>query len=135
MKQVWSLLLLSFTGIGLVFNLHAQELPKTQIRNLNTGKKVAFNKAIEKGKPTLISFWATWCAHGKRQVKTIFRKMPEWKKQADFDYVAIAVDQHDEDIARTYARAQGWNFPCYIDPNSDLKPSLGFKAMPFIVIH
>jgi len=78
MKQIWPLLLLSFAGIGLVVNLHAQELHKTQIRDLNSGKKIAFNKGIGKGKPTLISFWATWCAHGKRQVKTIFRKLPAY---------------------------------------------------------
>lgn len=126
---------LAIAAIGLAFNLHAQELPKTQIKDIYSGKEIAFDKAIEKGKITLISFWGTWSVHGKREVTTIARKMTDWKKQADFNFIAIAVDQqHTEDVARNYAQAQGWNFPCYIDANSVLKRSLHFDALPYIII-
>lgn len=119
----------------LVFNLHAQELPKTQLRDVNSGKAVAFNEACEKGKVTLVCFWGTWCAHGKRQVKTIFQKMSDWKKQADFNFIVIAEDENrGDDLIRTYARAQGWTFPCYVDPNSELKPLLHFQALPYTMV-
>jgi len=124
--------LITIAALGLALNLSAQDLPKTQIRDLNSGKKTAFNEALEKGKVTLISFWATWCVPGKREVKTIAAKMADWKKQADFNYIAIAVDQQNGELARTYA--QGWHFPVYIDPNNDLKRLLNFHPLPYILI-
>ena len=60
--------------------------------------------------------------------------MADWKKQADFNYIAITVDQQDEALARTFAQAQGWHFPVYIDPNNDLKRLLNFHPLPFIMI-
>lgn len=45
-----------------------QDLPKTSVRDVN-GKQVAFNETIEKGKVTLISFWATWCIPCKQEIK------------------------------------------------------------------
>ena len=127
--------LFAFVLLVLALHLQAQQLPTVQVTDAHTGKKIAFNETIGKGRVTLISFWATWCAHGKRQVKTIERNLPAWKKQADFNYIAIAVDeQHTEELARTYTRAQGWKFPVYIDANSALKGPLSFFALPYIII-
>jgi len=119
-------------------SLHARDLPKTQIKDVNSGKKIAFNDAFPKGRVTLVTFWGTWCAPGKREIKTILLKMPEWKKQADFDYITIAENQHqkqhDEERVRTYALAHKWNFPCYVDPNSELKQAFGFSSLPYTLI-
>ena len=123
------------TAIVLVLRLDAQELPKTLVTDVRTGKKVAFNKVFEKDKVTLISFWATWCVPGKREVRIISRNMADWKKQADFNYIAIAVDQkHNEGLAQAYALVQQWSFPCYIDANSNLKRALNFVGLPYIMI-
>lgn len=117
------------------FSYAQTELPATTIKDVNTGKKIAFNEAIEKGKVTLISFWATWCAPCKKEIKNIKLKMDGWKKEADFNYVTISIDESKaEGLVRTYAMSQGWNFPFYIDPNSDLKRSLNFQNVPFTVI-
>lgn len=35
---------------------------------------------------------------------------------------------------RGYAKSQGWEFPTYLDPNSDLKRSLNFQNVPFVII-
>jgi thiol-disulfide isomerase/thioredoxin len=135
MKEVMKRCFMVIAVILLTLNLHAQQLPVTAVMEIKSGKKVAFSSIFEKDKITLVSFWATWCVPGKREVKTISRKMADWKKQADFNYIAIAVDQeHTEDIAQTYALAQRWHFPCYIDPNSDLKQPLNFQALPYIMI-
>ncbi len=116
-------------------SLHAQDLPNTQIKDVNSGKKAAFNETLEKGKVTLISFWATWCVPCKKEIKNISMKLPEWKKEADFNYMTISIDEtRAEGLVRTYALSQGWNFPFYIDANSDLKRSLGFQSVPFTVI-
>ena len=62
-------------------------------------------------------------------------KMNDWKKQADFNYMTVSIDEsRAEGLVRSYAKSQGWNFPYYIDPNSDLKRSLNFQSVPFTVI-
>lgn len=126
--------LLAIVTFGLALNLVAQELPKTQVTDLNTGRQAAFNDIFEKGKVTLVSFWATWCIPGKREVRTIARNMAGWKKQADFNYIAVAVDQQDAGLARTFEQQQGWHFPVYTDPDNDLKRLLNFHPLPFIMI-
>lgn len=111
------------------------ELPTTTIKDVNTGKKVAFNESIEKGKVTLISFWATWCVPCKKEIKNIREKMADWKKEADFNFITISLDEtRAEGLVRSYAKSQGWDFPYYIDANSDLKRSLNFQTVPFTVV-
>ncbi len=115
--------------------LRAQELPNTQVKDINTGKKIAFNQTIEKGKVTVVSFWATWCIPCKKEIKNISSKLPEWKKEADFNYITMSIDEtRAEGLARTYAISQGWTFPYYIDANSDLKRSMNFQSVPYTII-
>ncbi len=128
-------LLLAAATLLLTFSLQAQELPTTQIKDLKTGKKIAFNEIIKSGRVTVVSFWATWCIPCKKEIKNISTQLPAWKKDVDFDYVTISIDEtRAEGIARTYGTSQGWEFPYYIDPNSDLKRSLNFQNVPFILV-
>jgi len=125
---------------GVVFSFSASlaqdaVLPGTQIKDVNTGKKIAFNETFEKGKITLVSFWATWCVPCKKEIKNIREKMAGWKQEADFNFVTVSVDEsRAEGLVRSYAKSQGWDFPYYIDPNSDLKRSLNFQTVPFTMI-
>jgi thiol-disulfide isomerase/thioredoxin len=117
------------------FTVKAQGLPNTQIKDVSSGKKVNFDKAIEPGKVTVISFWATWCVPCKKEIKNISLKLADWKKEADFNYVTVSIDEaRAEGLVRTYAISQGWNFPYFIDANSDLKRSLNFQSVPFTLI-
>jgi thiol-disulfide isomerase/thioredoxin len=128
---------LLLTGISVIFTyaVMAQELPNTQIKEVGSGKKVAFNQAMEKGKVTIVSFWATWCVPCKKEIKNISLKLNDWKKEADFNYVTVSIDEaRAEGLVRTYALSQGWSFPYFIDVNSDLKRSLNFQSVPFTLI-
>ena len=110
-------------------------LPETVVKNLDNNAKVAFNKAIVPGRVTLVSFWATWCIPCKKEIKNVRSKMAEWKAEADFDYITVSIDEsRAEGLVRSYAKSQGWDFPYYIDPNSDLKRSLNFQTVPFTII-
>ncbi|HTN46170.1 MAG TPA: TlpA disulfide reductase family protein [Flavipsychrobacter sp.] len=111
------------------------ELPTTAIKDVSSGKKIAFNEAVEDGKVTVISFWATWCVPCKKEIKSIREKLGEWKKETDFNFMTISLDEtRAEGLVRSYAKSQGWDFPYYIDANSDLKRSLNFQNVPFTVI-
>lgn len=110
------------------------ELPTTIVRDIS-GKQVPFNEAFEKGKVTLVSFWATWCIPCKQEIKNIKTKLPDWKKDADFNYMTVSIDDSRATaMVKTYSKSQGWDFPVYLDPNSDLKRSLNFQNVPFTMI-
>ena len=128
-------ILVSVVSLLFAVVLHAQDLPETEIKNVQTGSKIAFNSIPEKGKVTLISFWATWCIPCKKEIKNISLKLPDWHKEADFNYLTISVDKVEaEGLVRTYAMSQGWKFPYFIDANSDLMRSLSFQNVPYTVI-
>lgn len=129
-------LLATFTGILLSASVFAQsELPDTQIKDLNTGRKVAFNETVAPGKVTLINFWATWCVPCKKEINNMRDKLAGWQAETDFNYMTVSIDESRmEGLARSYAKAQGWGFPYYIDPNSDLKRSLNFQTVPYTMI-
>lgn len=132
MKKLSFLALCLFASV----TLFAQaELPNTQIKDVNSGKKIAFNQTFEKGKVTVVSFWATWCVPCKKEINNMRRKMADWKKEADFNYMTVSLDEsRAEGLVRSYAKSQGWDFPYYQDANSDLKRSLNFQNVPFTLI-
>ena len=126
----------ALAGLFLTTAVQAQsDLPDTQIKDVNTGKKVAFNETFTKGKVTMVSFWATWCIPCKKEIKNIQKKLPDWKKEVDFNYETVSIDEsRAEGLVRSYSKSQGWDFPYYIDANSDLKRSLNFQSVPFTII-
>ncbi len=131
MKKIFGLL--ACLAIG--FQSFAQgDLPTTTIKDLN-GANIAFNKTVEPGKVTIISFWATWCVPCKKEIKTIQEKLPNWKEQANIDYMTISIDDSRATArVKSFARAQGWEFPAYQDPNSDLKRAINFQTVPYTII-
>lgn len=110
------------------------DLPSTPVKQMN-GSSIPFNQAFEKGKVTLVSFWATWCIPCKKEIIAIRNNMDTWKKDVDFNYVTVSVDDSRATAqVKAYAKSQGWDFPYYQDPNSDLKRSLNFQNVPFSLI-
>lgn len=133
MKKMLTAVVAVFASVA----VYAQsvELPDTQIKDVSSSKKTSFNKTVEPGKVTLISFWATWCVPCKKEIKNVREKMEDWKKEADFNFMTVSIDEsRAEGLVRSYAKSQGWDFPYYIDANSDLKRSLNFQTVPFTVI-
>jgi len=111
-----------------------QDLPNTKVRDLN-GKQVSFNEAFEKGKITLVSFWATWCIPCKAEIANIKSKLDGWQKETDFNYMTVSIDDSRATaMVKTFAKSKGWTFPTYTDPNSDLKRSLNFQNVPFTIL-
>src|SRR5438552_3370542 len=114
MKKIFAIAALALIG----FQVNAQEaqqmdLPNTTIKEMNGGS-IAFNKTVEQGKVTLISFWATWCVPCKKEIKMVREKMPEWKSQVDFNYMTVSVDDSRATAqVKSYAKSQGWDFPTF----------------------
>ncbi len=133
MKKLFALL--AVAGM-LSFQATAQEadLPSTVVKDLK-GASIPFNQTFEKGKVTLVSFWATWCIPCKKEIKSIRENMSDWKAQTDFNYMTVSMDDSRATAqVKAFAKSQGWDFPTYLDPNSDLKRSLNFQNVPFTII-
>ncbi len=130
-KVILSAIVACFTLV----QVQAQEiLPHTEVRTLKN-QKVAFNTLFEPGKVTLVSFWATWCVPCKKEIANVKELMPEWKQEVDFDFMTVSVDDSRSSAkVASYAAAQRWDFPTYLDPNNDLKRSLNFQTVPFSMI-
>lgn len=131
MKKFIALIAITIFGFQAVAQ---NELPSTNVKDMK-GASTPFNETIEKGKVTLISFWATWCVPCKKEIKTIREHLTDWHSQADFNYMTVSIDDSRATaMVKSYAKSQGWDFPVYQDPNSDLKRSLNFQNVPFTVI-
>jgi len=133
MKKILALLtlagMLSFPSVA-----QQSELPATVVKDLK-GASVPFNQTFEKGKVTLVSFWATWCIPCKKEIKSIRENLPEWTAATEFNYMTVSMDDSRATAqVKSFAKSQGWEFPTYLDPNSDLKRSLNFQNVPFTII-
>lgn len=127
-------LILAATFVFGTLMAQAQSLPTTPIKDFNGGD-IAFNQTIEQGKVTIVSFWANWCIPCKKEIKAIQGKLPAWMKEADIDYITISIDDSRSMArAKSYAVSQGWEFPKYFDPNSDLKRAVNFQNVPYTII-
>lgn len=124
-------------ALFVTFSVSAQNknVPNTTVKEVKTNKNKSFNEVFEKDKVTLVNFWATWCVPCKKEIKNVCKKMDDWKKEADFNYMTVSMDEaRAEALVRSYAKSQGWDFPYYIDTNSDLMRSLNFRTVPFTII-
>lgn len=117
------------------FAQQSSQLPNTVIQDLK-GKKHEFSSVIEPGKVTLVSIWATWCMPCIKEIKNIEKNLATWQQETpEFNYMIISIDD-SRALAqvKSMVNSNRWAFPCYLDPNSDLKRSLNFEIPPFTFI-
>ncbi len=130
-KIVYIIAALFISNLAIAQN---SSLPTTEVRELS-GKKVPFNQLFEKGKVTMVSFWATWCIPCKLEIKNVKGKLDAWQKESPFNFMTVSIDDaRASAMVKTYTKTQGWKFPTYLDPNSDLKRSLNFQNVPYVII-
>lgn len=90
------------------------------------GKKISSKDLLKTGKPTAVMFWLTTCGPCLRKFAAMKEKYPDWKKEADFNLVAISVDwpkNHEKFVSMT--KKKDWPWPVYLDTQRDFK-----KLMP-----
>lgn len=135
MKKLFTIAAIAIFGLSANAQTAADiDLPNTPVKQMN-GSSIPFNQTVEKGKVTLVSFWATWCIPCKKEIIAVRNNMENWKKEVDFNYVTVSEDDGRATAqVKAYAKTQGWEFPYYQDPNGDLKRSLNFQNVPFSII-
>lgn len=104
--------------------------PKADVKTPG-GKTVNISDYIGKGKPTVVSFWATWCSPCKRELDAIGEIYPDWQEEYGVDLLAISIDD-----ARASAKipgmvaSKGWDYTVLIDTPQAFGQALGFQTIP-----
>lgn len=121
------LLLALFGGTALSAQ---QSLPSAQVYTLD-GKAVDIQDYVGKDGPTVISFWATWCAPCKKELDAFAGLYERWREDYGVQVLAISIDDRRAlpKVAPMVA-TKGWPYTVLTDPEQALKKGLNFQAIP-----
>lgn len=123
--------LFTFIAICFSFFMIAQTaLPPVQIKTLD-GKTIDVQSLATRGKPVIISFWATWCSPCKKELDAVSEVYEDWQKEYGVDLVAITIDDARAlPKVKPMVETKGWKFEILSDVNGDLKRALNFPSVP-----
>ncbi len=129
MKQRNLLILLAFSFFSLPL-LAQQQVPGTSIKDLK-GRTVDITDYVGKGKITILTFWASWCAPCKKELDNIADLYPEWQEEYGIELVAVTIDaSQDISKAQTLVASRAWKYTILADPNQQLMRALNFQTIP-----
>jgi len=88
-----------------------------------------------RGKIVLVMFWATWCPYCKNQLPALSMLKGLYNNIKDLEVLAISIDRGDSEKVSNYLETyQIDNLGTYIDANSNLMNSMGFSAVPTLLL-
>ncbi len=116
-------------ALATTLSLSAQSLPNVHIENID-GKEISV-RSLAGTKPLIICFWSTTCKPCIQELSAINDQLPDWKSEADFDVIAVSVDDvRTSARAKAFAKAQGWDMICLFDANQALKRAMNVSLTP-----
>lgn len=125
-----SILLLSFLFLSFSFIFAQSELPDVQLKTLE-GKTVSIRDYIQPGKPTVISFWATWCSPCKRELDAINEIYAEWQEKYNVSVIAVTIDDaRSLTKVKPMVEQKGWKYTVLSDAGQNLKQALNAPSVP-----
>ncbi len=118
--------------LALMVGAQAQ-VPSMKLKDTD-GKTVDVSK-LAKGKPVVLSFWATWCKPCIRELKAIHEVYPDWQDETGVEVIIVSVDQaQDAQKVKPMIDGYGWEYRCLLDPNGDLKRAMGVNNVPHVFV-
>lgn len=116
-------------ALTMAFVASAQQLPDVRVGNAE-GKTISTRELIG-GKPLIISFWSLACKPCIQELNAINDQLDEWREQADFEVIAVSVDDvRMKAAAKAKSRSFGWDFICIFDGNQTLKRAMNVSLTP-----
>lgn len=96
---------------------------------LTNAQKEKFNSEnvlAKNGKPTIVLFWLTTCYPCRMEMNAIKKVYPQWKEEADFNFVTISTDfkKNYENFIKRVDKEK-WEWEVYHDTHREFK-----KVMP-----
>jgi cytochrome c biogenesis protein CcmG, thiol:disulfide interchange protein DsbE len=130
MNMKKSLLILVGFLMAVSFKGNERKFPAASIKTID-GKTVNVQDYVGKGKPTIISFWASWCSPCKRELDAMSEIYPEWQKKYGVELLAISIDD-SRGLAKVpgIVSSKAWPFIVLADTNQELQQALSFQSIP-----
>ncbi|MBK6609957.1 MAG: TlpA family protein disulfide reductase [Sphingobacteriales bacterium] len=113
----------------------ANQLPNIELANTDGQKVNIAQNYAQPGRLTIFSFWATWCAPCKKELRNIAEVYDDW--QTDYGVKLVAVSTDD---ARSSARvkplvdAERWTYEVLLDVNEDFKRAINAQSVPHTIL-
>jgi len=86
--------------------------------------------ALEKGKPAVIHFWATWC----HVCLTELPRFVKLEKRYGHSIDVITVSNEREDVAASYLRLWDFNLPLVADTSGSVFAAYGIGPLPVTIV-
>lgn len=125
MKKLFGLVCALLTAASVT----AQALPDVKVENAEG--KIISTRSLTGRKPLIISYWSIACKPCIQELNAINDALEEWREEADFDVVAVSVDDvRLKARAKAKASSMGWEFICLFDDNQTLKRAMNVSLTP-----
>ncbi|HAD97685.1 MAG TPA: alkyl hydroperoxide reductase [Cryomorphaceae bacterium] len=130
MKRYTPLLILAFFFLAITAKAQ-DKIPSIKVKDLNGNVVDASSLASNNGKPVVISFWATWCKPCVRELNAIKDQYIDWQDESGVKLIAISIDDSRNSAkVKPFITGQGWEYPVYLDENSELRRALNVNNIP-----
>ena len=112
-----------------------QEAPSVNVKNID-GAPINFNSTVEKGKITIVSFWATWCGPCIKELQAIDEHYADWQTKYNVKLVAVSIDDaRNSRKVKPKVLAENWQYQIILDENMDLARAMNVNNPPMTFIY
>lgn len=104
--------------------------PNFQLQSLD-GKTISLNDL--RGKPVMLTFWATWCPFCRIEMPTIQKAYEEWQNKG---FVVLTIDIIDSTATETadnlasFMNTNNYSFPVLLDTKMQVTRTYNIKSTP-----
>ncbi len=115
------------TGGGIAAPVQGFQAPDFELNTLNSGSQ---QLAALRGKPVLVSLWASWCPPCKAEMPA-FEKV--YRQYTDQGFIVLAVNASNQDNladARAFVEANGLTFPILLDTQGRVAQLYDLRSLP-----